>query len=182
MMKEFWRRIEQGNSVLLPYSLILLAGIIIYDLFFHVDNPTGNIIVGILDTIVIIIFVIDLIFLALKTKNAKIFFKRYWLDIIAVFPFYLFFRLFGVFFRTALTAEELFLGQKILHEGVEAEKEVAAVIKTERGVKVLRSGVRSIRILSKIHFFSEGENPFLKIKQKPKPDQTKYVQKKRQFK
>ncbi|MBI4152273.1 hypothetical protein HY495_01065 [Candidatus Woesearchaeota archaeon] len=178
-MKEFWRRIEHGNSVLIPYSLIILAGIIIYDLFFHIDHPVANLVVAILDGVVITIFVIDLIFLALKTRNAKIFFKRYWLDIIAVFPFYFFFRIFGFFFRTALTAEEIFLGQKILHEGVEAEKEVAAVIKTERGVKVLRSGVRSIRILSKTHFFSNGENPLLKMKQKPKTDQTEYVQKKR---
>lgn len=159
-MKTFWKKIERWNTAIIPYSLIILAGIIIYDLFFHVDNPIINLIVEVLDGLVITIFVIDLVFLALKAKNAKIFFKNYWLDILAVFPFYFFFRIFGQLYRTALSAEEIFIGQKILHESVEAEKEVAAAIKTERGVKVLRSGIRSVRILSKTHLFSDPK-PFL---------------------
>ncbi|MBI2102441.1 hypothetical protein HYT55_01265 [Candidatus Woesearchaeota archaeon] len=154
-MKTFWKKVERWNTTLIPYSLIILAGIIIYDLFFHIDNPIINLTVEILDGLVIAVFVIDLIFLALKAKNAKIFFKNYWLDILAVFPFYFFFRVFGQLYRTALSAEEIFIGQKILHESVEAEKEVAAAIKTERGAKVLRSGIRSVRILSKTHLFSD---------------------------
>lgn len=155
-MEHFWRKVEQVNSTLIPYSLIILAGIIIYDIFFHTDNPTLNLIMKILDWLVVAIFVIDLIFLALKARNMKIFFKNNWLDILAVFPFYFFFRITGQLYRTFLGTEEIVLGQKIIHEGLEAEKEVAAIIKTEKGAKVFRSGVRTIRILSKTHLFSKN--------------------------
>lgn len=149
---------EYINGRLIPYSLVVLLVIIAYEIFFHIENAVLNLVVQILDGMIVGIFVIDLIFLAIKAKTVKIFFQRHWLDLLAIFPFYFFFRTIGGVIRTFAATEELVIGQKILHESLEAEKEVAALAKSEKGVRVLRSGIRSIRILSKSGFLSTSSH------------------------
>lgn len=165
-MNLFWKRVRRVNAALIPYSLIILAGIIIYDLFFHVDDPRVNTVVAIFDGLVIANFAIDLVFLYLRVRKFSVFLKNYWLDIIAIFPFYFFFRFFGQFYRTVIGAEEVLIGQRILHESLEAEKEVAAAIKAERGTKILRSGIRTVRILTKTHFLSDSEKYLPNLKRR----------------
>ncbi|MBI4151827.1 hypothetical protein HY496_02550, partial [Candidatus Woesearchaeota archaeon] len=60
-MNLFWKRVRRVNAALIPYSLIILAGIIIYDLFFHVDDPRVNTVVAIFDGLFIANFAIDLV-------------------------------------------------------------------------------------------------------------------------
>ena len=79
-MEEFWKKVEQINSKIIPYALVVLLVIIIYELFFHLENERIDLAVKVVDGIVIAIFVVDLIFLAIHSKNTRFFFKNYWLD------------------------------------------------------------------------------------------------------
>lgn len=144
-MHRFWKKVEEINGKLIPVALILLLGIIILGLFVHVEDPQVKLGMEIADGIVIAIFVIDLIFLAISAKSAKFFFRNYWLDLIAVLPLNLLFRLLSPFFRGLVLAEEAVVGQRLLHESVEAER----LAKEGRLLRYLRVGVRAVRVAAK---------------------------------
>lgn len=159
-MKKFWEKVEYYNSKLILYALIILLVVILVELFGKVENPTAHLIFQILDYIVVTIFAIDLVFLAIKAKTVSFFFKHYWLDILAVLPFGLLFELVSRFYRGAVLTEELIIGQKVIHETVEAEKEMKGTAflakegKLARGVRIL---TRSLRVVAKSKLFTEFE-------------------------
>lgn len=160
MNEEFWENVEHYNTKLIPYALVILLGIIIFELFIHVEDEQILLLVHGLDWIVISIFVVDLIFLSRKTKNAKEFFKHYWLDLLAVFPFALLFSLVGRIYQALAATEQLAVGQAIFHESLEAEKGLKAVargektIKFARAARFIRIGARIVRVISKSRLFS----------------------------
>lgn len=156
-MKPFWEKIERFNSRLILPAIIVLLGIIIVELFFHRENHPLNLIVQILDYMVIAVFVIDLIFLAIKARSTSFFFRHYWLDILAIFPFNLVFTAVNQIFKTISATEQLALGQSIIHESLEAEKEVAGISKGSKIARTLRFIVRPIRIITKSKLFTRFE-------------------------
>ena len=151
-MHGFWEKVEHYNARLITPALVVLLAIIIFELFIPVENHTIELIVKIADALVIAVFVIDLIFLAKKAKSVKFFFKNYWLDIIAVFPFVLFFRLAESTYRVAIATERLTIGQAILHETVEASKSAKVLAKSG---KFVRMGARILRIVTKSRLFTK---------------------------
>lgn len=151
-MEEFWEKIEHYNSKLITPALILLLGIIITELFVHIENPTIELTLKVADALVILVFIIDLIFLAKKARSMKFFFKNYWLDIIAVFPFVLFFNVLESVYTIAIATERLTLGQAILHETVEASKSAKVFAKSG---KVVRIGARLLRLVTKSRLFTK---------------------------
>ncbi len=144
-MHPFWKRVEKINGKLIPGALVLLLGIIILELFVQVQDPVAKLGLEIADGIVIAIFVIDLIFLAIAAKSAKFFFTNYWLDLIAVLPLNVIFRVLSPLFRGVVVAEEVVVGQKVFHESLEAEK----LAKEGRLLRYVRVGVRALRIVAK---------------------------------
>ena len=102
-MNPFWEKVEKVNSKLIPPALILLLGVIIFELFLHIENHALELAIEIVDYFIIAVFVIDLIFLAIKAKDTKFFFKNYWLDILAIFPFVIFSRFIGGVFKLFAT-------------------------------------------------------------------------------
>ncbi len=144
-MRRFWKKVEEINGKLIPLALVLLLGIIILELFVQVQDPLAKLGVEIADGIVVAIFVIDLIFLAIAAKSAKFFFRNYWLDLLAVLPLNLLFRVLSPLFRGAVVAEEVVVGQKLFHESVEAER----LAKEGRLLRYIRVGVRALRIVAK---------------------------------
>lgn len=144
-MHRFWKKVEEINGKLIPVALVLLLVIIILELLVHIENPPLRLGIEIADGIVVTIFVIDLIFLALAAKSAKFFFRNYWLDLMAVLPLNLLFRLLSPFFRGLVLAEEAVVGQRVLHESVEAER----LAKEGRWLRYLRIGVRAVRVTAK---------------------------------
>lgn len=151
-MHDFWEKVEHYNAKLITPALVVLLAVIIFELFIHVENHTIELIVKIADALVIAVFVIDLIFLAKKAKSVKFFFKNYWLDIIAVFPFVLFFRLAESTYRIAIATERLTIGQAILHETVEASKSAKVLAKSGKFVRI---GARLLRIVTKSRLFTK---------------------------
>ena len=65
--EEFLEKVEHYNSKLIPPALVVLLGIIIFELFLHVENETVLFLVHFADYCVITVFVIDLIFLSRKS-------------------------------------------------------------------------------------------------------------------
>ena len=154
----FWEKVEHYNSMLIPPAILGLGAIIIAELFFHPESHFWQEVIHIGDMIIIAIFVIDLAFIYYHVRNWVIFFKRFWLDILAVFPFILFFRAAGSVFRFFRIAEQFIIGQTLLHESLEVRKAVAAS-KAQKFAKYLRLGARGIRIVSKSKFFQAFRSP-----------------------
>ncbi len=143
-MHEFFEKLEHYNSKLINPALVILLIIIIIEIFFHVENETFILTLEIIDMLVIAIFVIDLIFIARKVKSVKFFFKHYWLDLIAIFPFVLLARFIRLFATT-----EFGISQAILHESVEATKIASESERFAKLGRTIRIGARSLRIISK---------------------------------
>lgn len=159
-MNKFWEKVEHYNSKLILYALIILLVIILVELFGEIEDPLMHLVFRLLDYMVVAVFVIDLIFLAIKARTVSFFFKHYWLDILAVFPFGLLFELVSRFYRGAVLTEELIISQKVIHETFEAEKEVkgagflAKEGKLARGIRIF---TRSLRAVTKSRLFTRFE-------------------------
>jgi len=144
-MKRWMHKIEVWVDKAIPPCLIVLLAILVLDLGFpafveaHYLHPW--IVLG--DYIVIAVFVADLIFKWMRTRHIKPFVRKYWLDILAVFPFFLLFRLFEVAAGalSLVVSESTQTVQSILHSGLEVEKE---------GVKVLREGEKFVKEGSRV--------------------------------
>ncbi len=149
-----WWKIDEINSKLIPLAIVLLLFIILAELVFHLEGISWHRALQVMDGIVIAIFVIDLVFLALKSRNARYFFRHYWLDILAVFPFGIVFRLIEQVQRGVIATERLVLAQSIFHETLEVEKEAKGVLRAERLVKPLRIGARLTRVVTKSRLFT----------------------------
>jgi hypothetical protein len=122
-MKKWLHKVEYITDRIIPYTLIVLFIIIIIDILFKENIGKYVIIIEILDGIIITIFLVDLYFKYQRVKNFKKFLRKYWLDIIAVFPLFLVFRMFEeIVILSNLLKESLITGQKVVHEGVEVEK------------------------------------------------------------
>ncbi len=159
-MKKFWEKVEHYNRKLILFALIILLVIIFVELSGKVEDPVTRLVFQIMDYIVVVIFAIDLVFLAIKAKTVSFFFKNYWLDLLAVFPFGLLFELVSRFYRGAVLAEELVIGQKVVHETIEGEKEVRGITymakegRLARGVRIF---TRSLRAVAKSRLFTRFE-------------------------
>ncbi|MEW5896675.1 MAG: hypothetical protein AB1668_03215 [Nanoarchaeota archaeon] len=159
---EFWKRlgekVEHYNAKLIPFALVLLAAIIIYELFLHYENHTLELVVKILDGLVIAVFVVDLFFLAIRAKSVRFFFRNSWLDVLAVFPFSLFFEMVNALYRVVVATERIALGQAVAHETIEVGKEVSKeariLSKSGKAAKVIRIIARIVRIVTKSRFFT----------------------------
>lgn len=152
-MHEFWEKVEHYNAKLIPAAIIILLGIIIIE-FVPTENYIIKLIVRILDGLVIAIFVIDLIFLGIKAKNTVYFFKNYWLDVVAIFPFSLLFNVVNEVYRVVLATERLAVGQAILHESLEAKKGIGALAKSGKLAKMIKITARLIRVITKSRLFT----------------------------
>lgn len=146
------RKVEEYNRKLIPAALIVLLIIIALELFVHIENQTLEITLKILDGIIITIFVVDLIFLAIHSKNTRFFFRNYWLDILAIFPFAVVFNVVEEIYRGITAAERIVLGQAVLHEGLEAEKLLKEGAREGKLVRMLRAIPRGLRFIAKSHY------------------------------
>ena len=86
----------------------------------------------------------------IRVRKVPLFVRKYWLDILAVFPFFLFFRVFefafGAWGQTA---------QSILHEGLEIEKEGSKVVREAE--KFAKEGSRVAREAEKVGKLSRSQ-------------------------
>ena len=174
-MKPWLHKIEVIADRIIPYLVVILLILIVLDIFYHDLILPYEDQVLILDYFIVIVFIIDLGFKYYRVKDAKTFLKRYWLDIIAVFPFLLVFRLVEEILLLTRISETLGESQKILHTGVEVGRisrevseearilrEIQEASRLERTTligRIIRPVERLPRIWRMLHFY---EKPYSK--------------------
>lgn len=168
-MKPWMHKIEVFVDKLIPPALLVLIVVIILELFFHEFVEINHLEswIEIIDYIIIGIFIVDLIFKYKRSKSVPQFLKTSWLDIIAVFPFFLLFRIVNAVASlfTATVTETTAIAQSILHSGVEIEKEaskivqesekIAKVSRTQRFARFLRPIARIPRFFKAFKFYEK---------------------------
>ena len=120
-LKTFLQWFEQFTYKLIPYLIAAIAIVLI------LDNPWWalynlhqyEIGLEIFDGAVVVFFVVELIYKWFRVRNVTKFIRLYWIEILAVFPFYLMFRAYNqltVIFQTGEEVTEA--AQKLTHEAV----------------------------------------------------------------
>ncbi len=138
-MKKLYKFLELLIDRLVPFAVILLFFIIIIEFFFHDIADTYHTTINVLDYSILSIFVLDLIFKYLRIRKIDRFIKECWLDIIAVFPFFLVFRVFESFLIFTELPKEIRQFQLILHEGTQISEQSAKIIReAEEAGKISR--------------------------------------------
>jgi hypothetical protein len=153
-MNKFWEKVEHYNARLIPPAIVVLLFIIIVELFFKDFAHNYHTLIVVLDMFVIAVFVIDLIFLAIRAKSTVYFFKHYWLDIIAIFPFVIAMNVLSKLYKVFATAGKVAIGQAIVHESLEARKGIRALARAGKFARWLRIVARMIRVVTKSRLFS----------------------------
>ncbi len=158
--RHFWQVVmyefEHFTDHIIPVLVVLLAVVLV------LENPFWTLVhlseyepwIGIFDSVIVFFFVVDLVFKWFKTKNVRRFFKLYWIDIVAVFPFYLIFRAYSEAAAIFRAGEEIVeSGQKVAHEAVllrearmlrEAE-EVTREARIAQETRVVGRGIRGVQ-------------------------------------
>jgi len=126
-------------DAIIPYCLVLLIIILILELGFKtfVEGHGLQTIIDISDYFIIAVFILDLLFKYIRVKSIPKFLRKYWLELIAVFPFFLLFRFAELAFGITGVSDTIKTAQSITHSTTELEKEAVAL--TE-GEKVLTEG------------------------------------------
>tara|TARA_Y100000310_G_scaffold343908_1_gene453843 strand:- start:1601 stop:2134 length:534 start_codon:yes stop_codon:yes gene_type:complete len=148
-MHKFWEKVEHWNAKLITPAILALIYIITVELFFHHYAEEHHTHIAILSAFVLIVFIIDVIFLYIKSENWKDFLKKYWLDVVAIFPFSFAIQGVSKVSSLVLRAGTLALGQEIVHTGLEARKGISAAARTGRIARIIRIIARSLRIVTK---------------------------------
>jgi hypothetical protein len=171
-MKPWLHKVESFVDRAIPYTLIVLTAIIITEIFFKEFAEHYALYLEILDYTIIAFFVVDLIFKYLRIRKFKQFIKECWLDIIAVFPFVLFFRIFESLSLFVRIPAEFREGQSIMHTILEGKKEFAEffgrsskliedaklageISRTEKIIKAVRPLSRSPRLVKALPFYEK---------------------------
>ena len=165
MFKRIYHFLEKLIDKLVWFAIVALFFIIIIELFFHDFADTYHTAILILDYFVIGIFVTDLIFKYIRIRNIKKFLRSSWLDIIAIFPFFVFFRFLEPFiFLTGISGEIKEI-QLIFHESLEISKETSKIVKEAEAAGklsraryltgIFRSIGRAPRFLKAVAFYEQ---------------------------
>jgi hypothetical protein len=139
----FYHEFEHFTDHVIPILVILLAIVLI------LENPLWTLLpvshyepwIGIFDGLIVFFFVSDLVFKWFKTRNLRRFFRLYWIDMVAVFPFYLLFRVYAEVASIFRVGEEIAeSGQKLAHEAVliREAKTLAEAEKLAKEAQLLR--------------------------------------------
>ena len=150
-MKEWLHKIELIVDKSIPYCLILLFFVIIGEIFFKYKVEPYHAYISAIDDIIIFIFILDLVFKYIRTMNFPKFLRKYWLEVIAVFPAFLILRLIEEFVSIANLGETL---QASLHETLEIEKEGKVL------VREIESGGKEA---SRLRYFSRFIRPIARL-------------------
>lgn len=128
-MKRLVLRGEELIDKSIPSLVLLLLAIIVADLFFRHEAEAYHAYIEAADWLIIGVFALDLVFKYNRVRQVPEFIRRYWIDILAVFPFYLAFRLVDGALLIVGVAEALEGTQPLFHEAAELEKAGSKVAK-----------------------------------------------------
>jgi len=164
-MNKTLHKIELFVDWIIPYLVIILLVLIVLEFGFSGYVAPYDSYFTLFDYVILVVFCIDLAFKYMKTRKIPLFLRKHWLDIIAVFPFFLIFRLFQEVYAFASIPSLLTEPPTLIHEGIILEKEGLRLVKAaEETEKVSRTGIllrflkplqRSPRLVKIIPYFEK---------------------------
>ena len=80
-------KLELWVDRVIPFSLLVLCIIIGMEIYYPLTADRYHALFSILDIIIITLFAIDLAFKYARVRNIPLFFRKYWLEILALMPF-----------------------------------------------------------------------------------------------
>lgn len=145
-MHPYLKKVESITDVLIIPALLAVLVIVILEFFFTETAHHYDTWINFADTVIILIFIVDLSFKFNRASTWEGFLKEHWLEIIAILPLFYVFRFVEVL-RLASTAE---LGQEGAH--------LAEGARSSRFSEFFRSSnaARSSRFGRFIRFFSRA--------------------------
>jgi hypothetical protein len=180
--KYVYYKTEKLIDILIPISLLILLIIIVTEIFFHHTAEEYHHAIIIIDYCIIGVFSADLFFKYMRVRNIKKFVRTNWLDIIAVFPFFLIFRFLEPFlFIFSEFQKETKTAQLIFHESLEVSKSTSKIVREVEGVgKVSRARymVGAFRAIGRAPRFLKAA-PFFEHPTTKNPKEKKKVKKKK---
>jgi len=163
-------KVEYAVDRSIPYFVVLLLFVLVIEFFFHEVAEKYHILISFADWMIVAVFVLDLSFKYTRIRVKSKFLRKYWIEIIAVFPFFLAFRVFeevGILLGFVRAGESVREMQAVLHEGVELEKygknivraveESGKVSRVERMSRLIRPILRTPRLARIIPFFERPD-------------------------
>ena len=151
-MKPWLHKVELVVDKSIPYLLIVLLFLIIGEIFYaHQIEPYGFF-VSVVDNVVILVFIIDLAFKYMRARYFPDFFRKHWLEIIAVLPASLFVRL----IERLIPVSTFEVSQSVLHEATEIKREEKLIVmEIEKAGQISRTRyfLRFIRPLARLPRF-----------------------------
>ena len=167
-MKEWVLKGEELIDRSIPLLVLILLVIIVVDLFFHHEAEPYHLYIEIADWLIIGVFTVDLAFKYNRVRDVPEFVRRYWIDILAVFPFYLVFRVIDSMAIIAGMAEMIEGTQPLFHEAAEIEKAGSKVAREAEATgkiarfeflgKIFRPIQRFPRLLKAVSFYESPKN------------------------
>lgn len=135
--------IHSLTDFLLPYAIILLAVDLVINLFFFEIYSIYNFYFLILQWSCLSIFFSDLLFKFFRASTIPQFLKTSWFDILAIFPFFLIFRMFEALGLIGTLSGAVSEAQGVIGTGSDIERRahferfLKPLLKTPRFAKVL---------------------------------------------
>lgn len=161
---------------ILPYLILVLLIIVVIDIFFQPIAIKYTVAILVIDVIIVAFFVADLVFKYLRVRNIPRFLRLYWLDILAVLPFFLLLRLFEELLliteQSALTLRNLFHAGVILEEeaAVQEAAQAAELLSKEGRIALLLERFaplrRMPRLLKALSFYEHPSQKKTKYQKK----------------
>ncbi len=191
MSKKWYSFLEIATDRIVPFAVIALLIILILEFFFGEIAETYHTAISITDYTIVGVFILDLIFKYLRIRKFKNFLKECWLDIIAVFPFFLIFRVFESFLILAELPKELRQAQLLLHEGlaitgegsklIQEAEEAGKISRVKTIIRMFRGVEDSPKVVKALAFYEQpvgehhlhevkGKKEFKKIEKEVKKD------------
>lgn len=152
-MHPYLEKVEKITDALIVPALLAILVIVVLELFFPETAHHYHSWVAIADNIVISIFIIDLSFKLWRATNWEGFLRNHWLEVIAIMPFFIVFRIVeGIF----IAADLLDIGQHTAHlaEGARSGR-FAQFFRSPELARSTRFG-RFVRAVSRVPRFAKA--------------------------
>ena len=187
-LKRIYHRLEHLIDFLILPAIFILFIVIVIELFFHDFADTYHTAIIITDYCIIGLFVLDLMFKFNRARSIKSFLRESWLDIIAVFPIFIFLRAIEPLIYLTDFSKEAKNIQLIFHESLEITKSTNKIVKEAEALgkvsraRYITAAVRAIgrspRFLKGVAFYERpgkklGKTEYKKVKKLEKKAEKK---------
>ncbi|MEF8880297.1 MAG: ion transporter [Candidatus Nanohaloarchaea archaeon] len=154
-----WDKIRDWTDMLVGPALLVILVVIILEIFFPDLAHSYHTTILVADYAAISVFVVDLGFKFHRATKWKGFLRDYWLEIIAIMPGFLVFRVLDTFFVITRTAE---LSQDAIHLATRSERLAALaggseLTRAARFERVMLGVARTPRLARAVDFFKPHE-------------------------